>query len=177
MAQQSLTTYSPVEVTVNWGGWVDITNFAAGTAIVAARSVDNTAPEVGMQGDVALTNVADKTGTIAFTLLQTAQTNSILSKIQNRQDRTNIIRGDLTINDPSGSFLCRGKNAHIMAPPEVALGDAQETREWTFYCEFLEFADELPGVTLDSAVQANLDSIVDGIVNVSDQIQNILSTN
>ena len=103
---ETLKTYSPAEVEVNWAGYVAIKNFADGTAIEMQRNTDNTRQLVGMQGDVGLTYNPDKTGTVSFTLMQTGESNYALSAIQNAQDTSGkIIRADLTISDPSGACV------------------------------------------------------------------------
>lgn len=172
---QTLRTYSPQEVVVTWSGFVQLTNFAEGTAIDVSRNVDNSQQLVGMQGDVGLTYNADKTGQLTFTIMQTGETNRILSAIQNTQDSTGtLIRGDITISDPSGSYLCVARNCHIMTTPNVVLGDGQNSKEWVFYAERLDFTDAPVGFVPPAAAAARIQGAVDGIRAASDALQALL---
>lgn len=171
----TLRVYSPQEVTVNWAGYATIRHFAEGSAIEATRSEDNTKQLVGMQGDVGLTYNANKTGTVAFTIMQTGETNQLLSAIQNSQDLSGaLIRGDLTISDPSGSFLCIARACHIMTTPTMTLGDDQSSKVWTFFAERLDFVDAPVGVTQTAGAVARIKGAVSGIKSASDALNAIL---
>ena len=106
----TLKPYSPGQVQVSWGG-VALKGFATGTFITAERSVANTTNAVGAQGDVGITLMANKTG-VTLTLMQTAESNRMLSAAQLSQDNLDkLFRADLVITDPSGSFLMRAELA------------------------------------------------------------------
>jgi len=161
--------YSPQKVNVEWmGGLVDIKHFASGTSISVARSTDNTTSEVGMQGDVAHTFNADKTGVISFVIQQTAQTNIILSSIQALQDREGeLIRGDIVVQDPSGGALVYAKNCHIQKPTDVSFGDTPENKNWTFMSEHIEYLDLPEGLIDASGLAARASSIASSALNAS----------
>lgn len=172
---ETLKTYSPAEVEVNWAGYVPIKNFADGTAIEMQRNTDNTRQLVGMQGDVGLTYNPDKTGTVSFTLMQTGESNYALSAIQNAQDTSGkIIRADLTISDPSGSMLAVAKRCHLVTPPVVTLGDDQNSKVWTFYAEEITFLDAPAGATLGAEAAARISAAVDGVKSSSDALENLI---
>jgi len=133
-------TYSPAKVVVNLAGVLTLTGFAEGTSIQAARAVDNSSQTVGMQGDVGLTATANQTGTLTFTLMQNSEANLALSALQNAQDiDKTLYRTGISISDPSGGFLCHAEGCHIMTPPEMSLGDTQESKVWVFFVESLQF--------------------------------------
>lgn len=166
-----LNTYSPRQVSVNWGGEIPIKHFAEGTAIEVARNVDNSDQSIGMQGDVAHTFMADKTGTVSFTILQTGETNRILSAVQALQDESDdLFRADLLIVDKSGSFICIAEACHIKTTPSYSLGDSQSSKTWVFYSENLRFADVPAGVVDGASLASRIKSAVDGIKSVSDKI-------
>ena len=172
---QTLRVYSPQEVTVDWGGYVTIRNFAEGTAIEASRAVDNTTNTVGMQGDVGITFVANKTGTLSFTLMQTGETNSVLSAIQREQDRTGeLFRADITVRDPSGSSLATYGACHIMTPAVMSMGDDQQAKTWTFFVERFDYTSTPVGLTAANGAGARIGNSVDGIKSVSDALNAIL---
>ncbi len=64
-------TYDPLKVTLVVGT-VAITGFAEGSMIEVERNEDAIYPYVGTQGEVAIAESADKTGTIKITLMQTS---------------------------------------------------------------------------------------------------------
>lgn len=172
---QTLRTYSPQEVVATWAGYVELKNFADGTGIEVSRSVDNSTQAVGMGGDVGLTYNANKTGTIAFTIMQTGETNRILSAIQSEQDITGtLIRGDITVSDPSGSWLCIARNCHIMTAPTVTLGDDQNSKQWTFFAERIDFTDVPVGFISPNGETTRIQGAVDGMKSVSDALNAIL---
>ena len=171
----SLKTYSPQRVQLAWGG-IDISGYADGTFIEASRNVDNTTATVGAAGDVGLTFMPDKTGVVEITLMQTAESNRLLSAVQLAQDNTgNIIRADLTVVDPSGGFLVYAKACHIMTPATVTLADDQESKTWTLYSEDLQYSDVPAGFVASADVLARISSGVSGIQAISDALQDAIS--
>lgn len=172
---ETLKVYSPQEVEVNWAGYVPIKNFADGTAIEVQRATDNSRQLVGMQGDVGLTYNPDKTGTVAFTLMQTGETNIILSAIQNSQDATGkLLRADMTISDPSGSMLAIAKRCHIMTTPTLTLGDDQNSKVWTFFAEEIEFLQLPAGAGESAELAARISGAVSGITGASEALESLL---
>lgn len=170
MATQKV--YSPSKVVATWGSLLTFKGFAEGTAIQAQRSSDNSSNVVGMQGDVALTVNPDQTGTITFTLLQTSETNRILSGIQAAQDfNQELYRAGITIADPSGGYLLHAEGCHIMTPPEMALagGDEQNSKVWVFFSENMKFLDTPVGVTEDAAIASRVKNAIDDITRITDQ--------
>lgn len=164
--------YSPQKVITTWmEGLVDIKHFASGTSITVARSTDNTTSEVGMQGDVAHTFNADKTGVISFVIQQTAQTNIILSSIQALQDQTGeLIRGNLVIEDPSGGALVIARNCHIQKPTDVSFGDTPENKTWTFMSEHIEYLDLPAGLIDVSGLAARASGLALSALNKSREL-------
>lgn len=135
------SVYSPKDVNISWNG-ITVTGYADDTFVVLNRNADLTDEMVGADGTLATTLVADRTGTITITLMQTAETNILLSAIAELQDSaevTSLLRSAITVSDPSGSALAVGSGAYIKAMPEVTLGSAQNAKEWVFYCEDLNY--------------------------------------
>lgn len=171
----TLRTYSPQEVVATWGGFIRLRSFAEGTAIEVSRNSDNSNQLVGMQGDVGLTYNADKTGTVTMTFMQTAETNRYLSQVQKQQDDSGeLIRADIVISDPSGSSLCFARNCHIMTPSDISLGDDQESREWTWYAEKIEYTAKPIGFTPATASEVSIQNAADNLQRVSDELNDTL---
>lgn len=129
----SINVYSPKEVVLSWGG-APITGLADDTFIEATFNADSTEEVIGAQGDVALTKIANGTGTVTITLLQNATTNVALANVYLKdQLEGKISRANLTITDPSGSLLMECQDAHLKTFAPVTLGASQNAKAWTFF--------------------------------------------
>lgn len=126
-------TYAPQEVRVAWGGF-PITGFADGEFINITLNADVTDEVIGAQGTVALTKIANWTGTVTLTLLQNAEANLYLSGIYAAQQRAaDVVRENMTITDPSGSTLYECRLTHMKRAADVVLSDGQNSKTWTFF--------------------------------------------
>lgn len=172
---QTLTPYSPANVFVDWGSFLQITGFAEGTSIDVVRNTDNTTSVVGMQGDVGITLNADRTGTVTITLMQTSFTNRMLARLQSEQETSGeLIRADLNIKDLSGSMLTSCYSCHIMTPPNQTLGDSQEAKTWVFYCEEIAFKGTPSGVFESDNTTARMNAAVSAAKTESEKLASLL---
>lgn len=128
-----IKTYAPQEVRIAWGGF-PLTGFADGEFVNITVNSDVTDEVVGAQGEVALTKIANWTGTVTLTLLQNAESNLYLSGIYAAQQRAaDVVRENMTIVDPSGSTLYECRDTHMKRPSDVVLSDGQNSKQWTFF--------------------------------------------
>lgn len=170
----SLRVYSPEKVKANWDGLFPLKHFAEGTSITATRNLDNTQVDEGMQGDIGITFNASRSGQLSMVFQQTSETNVFLAAIQNLQDTSGeLIRGDITISDPSGSMICQANRVHIMKAPDVSLGDSQEPKTWNFFVEELIYLDLPAGLQGGAALVAVAKSKADAALVRSQLLQNI----
>lgn len=140
-----LPSYSPKDVSISFDG-VAITGFAPDTFVSLRRNSDLLGETVGAAGELALTKIADRTGEIEITLMQTASSNLALSALAlATENGGSITTGVLMIQDPSGSVLATALNAYVKSFPEVELGADQNSKTWTFGCEVLEYSATPPG--------------------------------
>lgn len=166
----TLRDYSPNSVAMSWGN-INFVGFAEDTFVTVSRNSPNTSMSVGADGSVGLTKMADRTGTIEITLMQTSETHRYLGGIQNLQDfGERLFRANMTITDPSGGFICKALNVHLMEPPEVSLGSDQNEKTWTFYAEQLIFTDAPAGFTRVAGEISRIDDAISGITEISDQL-------
>lgn len=151
-----LNSYSPKDVNVSFSG-IAISGFAPDSFIRIRRNSDILNETVGSQGELSLTKIADKTGEIEIELLQTSESNILLSGILLGFEfgTASIPVGELIIQEPSGSNFTIAHNAYIKMAPEIELGADQNSRVWTFGCEELVytsapagFSPEVSGLTL-----------------------------
>lgn len=134
-------TYSPKDVNISFSG-VALTGFAEDDFLTLSRTSALIEPTVGADGILTRAKVADRTGTIALSVAQTARTNALLSVIAKAQEEagSDVPIGNFVISDPSGSVLGVGINAVLSEYPEVTLGaTAGNAKEWMFHCEILEY--------------------------------------
>lgn len=145
-----LPAYSPKDVNVSFNG-IAITGFAPDSFIRLSRNSELLGETVGAAGELSLTKIADRTGAIEIELMQTAETNLLLSALALATENGGPITvGTLMIQDPSGSVLAVALNAYLKAFPDVELGADQNTKTWMFGCETLEYTSTPPGA--DSGV-------------------------
>lgn len=150
-----LTAYSPKDVAISFNG-LAIQGFAPDSFVRLRRNSDLLNETVGAAGELSLTKIADRTGEVEIELLQTAESNRILSAVAIATENGGPITvGVLMIQDPSGSVLAIALNAYLKSLPEIELGTEQNSKTWTFGCETLEytslpagFAEGFTGTTL-----------------------------
>ncbi len=166
MSTDAFATYSSREVGVAWG-IVDMEGFSDDNIVTLAYNGDLTSEKVGADGKLATSVTPDRSGTVKVNFMQTSDTTKALSAIlayQNLQsDTSKIIRSDFIVSDPSGSVLCIARNAYIKNAPEIALGVEQNTHEWTFYAEKIDYLPVPKGIS-DTGVTAKNAAIVAGMI-------------
>ena len=133
-------TYDPQKVIVTFKG-SRLTGFMDGTFLSAERSGDSFAIAVGTDGEVARASLADKSGEVKLTLMQTSQGNDILSAALAADELTKLGTGTLMVKDSSGRTLLQSKDAWVKKPATVEFGKEIGGREWTLVCGNLEIVN------------------------------------
>lgn len=124
-----MKTYSPKKVLISFNG-VPLSGFADGTFIEVDRASDTFKTEVGSDGEGARTALADKSGTITVTLMQTSASNDVLSNALLTDELTNLGTGACFIKDASGRTLCAAAEAWVMKPAKAGFAKESGSREW-----------------------------------------------
>lgn len=150
----ALPTYDPKSVNITWAakafGAYNIVGLDQDSFITLSRNNQLTTRTVGAKGESSITRIADRTGTVSISLLQTSPSNIWLGTVSNAMEvlpyeQFDICVGDILISDPSGSVLCWAKGAVLQSNPEVTLGGTdQNSRTWEFSCEELIYT-AVPG--------------------------------
>jgi hypothetical protein len=142
-----LPAYSPKDVNIAFNG-IAIQGFAPDSFLRLRRNSDLLTETVGAAGELGLTKIADRTGEIEIELMQTAESNLLLSAIAIATENGGpITTGVLMIQDPSGSVLALAINAYLKSLPEIELGVDQNSKTWVFGCEVLEYTSTPAGFT------------------------------
>lgn len=140
-----LPVYSPKDVSISFNG-IAITGFAPDSFVRLRRNSALLSETVGAAGELSLTKIADRTGEVEIELLQTAESNLLLSAVALATENGGPVTvGVLMIQDPSGSVLATALNAYLKALPEIELGAEQNSKTWMFGCEILEYTSTPPG--------------------------------
>lgn len=157
-----LPVYSGKSVKVAFGS----KNISSIMDISFSRNEDETDEETGMQGDLSVSRMSDKTGTCTINIMQQGFTNKLLAGIVEDQDAQDTLHiANLTITTPSGSVLADLGSAYIKKTPEVSFSKtaAGSYRSWVFYVEKLRFTANPQGDDDNPLVKAAKASIYAGI--------------
>lgn len=134
--------YDPDQVTVSFAGIV-LKGFADGSFVTIAQETDNFSDVVGTDGEVSRSKTNDRRATITFKLMQTSESNQLLSAIANADldlpGGAGV--GQLMVRDRQGLSLYRADEAWISKPPDVDFDRGAVSREWTLRCARLERTD------------------------------------
>ena len=126
---------------------VAVTGFPTSNAIITA---DRASPQhldvVGARGEMAVATVADQSGIIAFSLMQTSDWNLIMQARALLDQNTGLSGNVATftpyqvmINDKMGSTLVTGVNGYTPKQPAVVRGIGFVDVKWTIRFEELFF--------------------------------------
>lgn len=114
-----------------------ISGYADGTYVTASRRNPTWAMVAGADGETARSKSNDKTGTVVFTLLQSSQSNDVLSAKALQDELTGNGVGPILIQDLNGTTLVQGETAFIEKPADVVLAKDVQAREWTLLVDRL----------------------------------------
>lgn len=113
-------------------------------------------------------NSRDTSATLSFTILQTSQSNEVLSYIHELDIDESTGRLAITLKDLSGKSVFSSEQAYITGYPTVSYSGQFEYRAWDIFCE----------TTKSFTVAGNsrpLTNLFDGVVSdVSDFVSDLL---
>lgn len=133
-------TYRPQDVTVTFNG-VPISGFAPGTFVAWTRNNDTYRIAVGSAGEAGRAASGDKSGTVTVTLLQSAESNGILSALAAADELDGSGVGALVVTDLSGLTVIAAPSAWIRKPADGELSNELTNREWVFETDELQIFD------------------------------------
>jgi hypothetical protein len=136
MAFTGPITYSPEDVTLACGGFL-LSGFADGTFVKVEPEDDRFKKLVGADGEVTRTKSANRSGTITVTLLQTSNSNAVLSNLARIDDLTGYGSFDVLCKDNLGN-VAFAATGWIRKVPGPEYGKEQSNREWTIDCSYLD---------------------------------------
>ena len=133
MSNKTVTTYDPQKVNVIVDGRV-ITGFASDGVVTLTRNSDSVTPAVGAKGDVAYSENADETGTVAITLMSTSASLSYLRGLEAKRKMVTVSVQDVNDND---AFVMSCDNCRVLKMPDAARTKEQGTVTINIYAQFM----------------------------------------
>ncbi len=133
MSNKTVTTYDPQKVNVIVDGRV-ITGFATDGVVTLTRNSDSVTPAVGAKGDVAYSENADETGTVAITLMSTSSSLSYLRSLEAKRKMVTVSVQDVNDND---AFVMSCDNCRVLKMPDAARTKEQGTVTINIYVPFM----------------------------------------
>lgn len=126
---------------------VPVTGYTQGNSIItAARTAPQHLDFMGARGEMSVATIADQSGVITFSLLQTSDWNQIMQARAMLDQNTGLSGNKATftpfqamINDKMGDTLVTGVNGFIPKQPDIVRGIGIVTVTWAIRFEEIFF--------------------------------------
>lgn len=125
-------TINPAELSLIFKDHL-ISGYATGTFINIAHNADGFTVTKGTDGETARTMTNDDSVTITLTLMQTSQSNDVLSGFHKEDRSTGRGYGQVEFKDNMGTTEGGGSDAFIMSYADVTYANDVQAREWRIY--------------------------------------------
>ena len=126
----TINTYSPKDVILSIGGY----QLTGWQSINITRSAKSFQVIRGIRGKNTRVSNKDTSATITISLLQTSQSNDVLSTILIADEENSTARIALTLKDKSGSSVFSSNDAFITGFPVTPFSGQFEYRNWEIFC-------------------------------------------
>lgn len=124
-----LATYDPAQVAVIVGGF-SMQGYVKGSFVTVDRNENAFNLYVGADGEGARAKSNNKSGLITIRLMQTSDSNDILSGFAKADEVANAGTTPVLIKDNNGKTLCACETAWVQKVPAVDYGNEAGEREW-----------------------------------------------
>jgi hypothetical protein len=131
----ALKVYDPDQLSVSIAG-IPVSGYADGEFVRVEKESDAFADVVGTDGEVSRSKTNDGRGTITFMLMQTSDSNVLLSALHELDKNVpgGAGVGALLIRDAQGTSLYTAAECWISKEPDVSFDREPTSREWTLRC-------------------------------------------
>lgn len=126
----TVNTYSPKDVLFVIGGYT----FTGWQNITIARNAKSFTPYRGIRGKNTRIRNSDTSAVLTITLLQTSQSNDVLSTILTADEENGTSRIAFTLKDRSGGSVFNSDDAFITGFPVTSFSGQFEYRTWEIFC-------------------------------------------
>ena len=132
-----LKTYDPSQVVITVGGAI-ISGYADGAFITLSRNSDMFSRVAGADGENARVKSSDKSGKVTLTLMQTSDSNDILTGFAAADELANSGVVPFAMKDISGRTVALAPRAWVTKLPDSEFGKEAGTREWVLEMDELD---------------------------------------
>jgi hypothetical protein len=139
----STKVYDADQITITFGG-VALTGLAEDDVVTIEQDTDDFTDVVGIGSEVTRSKSTDRRATLTVRLMQTSDSNDLLSAISNADVKAANGAGisSVMVRDRgTGRALYAGAEAWIAKPPQVVYGRTAKVREWKLRISNLERFD------------------------------------
>lgn len=137
-----MKVYDPDQIVMAFGS-ILLKDFADGEFVTIEEESDSFSDVAGSDGAVVRSKTNDRRATVTFKLLQTSESNALLSAVHNADllapNGAGVVA--LEIKDLQGTSLYHAPEAWIAKPPDVSFGREASSREWKIRCARLVRVD------------------------------------
>lgn len=127
----TVNTYSPKDLILTIGGYT-VTGWEK---INISRRTKSFQTVPGIRGKHTRTASQDTSATLSFTLLQTTQSNDVLSAIQEQDNINKTGRLSITLKDISGTSIFSSDEGYLTSYPAVSYSGTFEYRTWEIFLQ------------------------------------------
>lgn len=156
-------TYSPKDVVLIIGGY-QVTGWQS---ISITRSVKGFTPIRGIRDKNTRVVNRDTSATLTFPILQSSQSNDVLSYIHELDLEEGTARISLTLKDNSGRSVFNSNEAFITGYPSVTFSGQFEYRNWEIFClatdTFKVYGNSRPSTSLFDGALKEATNFVEGL--------------
>ena len=118
---------------------IEISGFDEGDDVIALERInDSAAHKIGADGEMSVSISADRSGTVTFRLMQTADSNSYLSGLVTAQENGVFVPIFVQFKDTVGGDLGSGTQGYITKPAGMNRGVGVNSQEWVIVAERLD---------------------------------------
>lgn len=132
-----LSTYDPSQVFVTYGGFT-LQGFAEGSMVSVERNENAYNLYIGSDGEGARSKSNNKSAVITIRLMQTSDSNDILTSIAKMDETANAGSLPFMIKDGNGRTLLIAENCWIQKIPVIDFGKEVVEREWKLETDNIE---------------------------------------
>ena len=130
--------YSFLDVVLLVNG-VEISGFDEGDDVITMeRTNDTAAHKVGTDGEMTVSISADRSGSITFRLMQTADSNLYLTALITAAENGAFVPIFVQFKDTRGGDLGSGTQGYIVRPATMVRGTNATAQEWSIVAERLD---------------------------------------
>lgn len=118
----------------------EITGWPEGEDVILCERLEDSASHiVGVDGKMTLAISADRSGTITFKLLQSSESNALLTLMITSQENGAFIPVFVQIKNTEGGEFISATQGYITKPAGIGFGQNPNETEWVIVAERLDF--------------------------------------